>query len=366
MTRTPPLVSIIIIHYGDAGVLGECLASLRSIKYPDVEFIVLSNSPRDSLLDAIISAHPDKKFIFTETNLGYAGGCNRAVEAARGKYVFILNNDVTLDSDAVSPLLKVLEADGNIALAQPKILSMSEPERFEYSGAAGGLMDRYGYPFAAGRIFNDIERDTGQYEEPREIFWASGAALFARRDVITRAGLMDESFFAYMEEIDLAWRVHLMGYKVVYVPGARIFHLGSPNLDRKSARHLYLNHRNNLVMVLKNYSLASLLRTLPPRLALEGATMLYGLVRENPLRAKAIIRAMLNVTGNILSILKERKKAQAMRKVGDDVILKRMYHGSIAVEYFLRKKRTIKEIPGAAPRPYVDRKNKRGKIKDKR
>ncbi len=358
MSKKTPLVSVIIIHYGEAGILSECLASLKFIKHPNVEFIVLSNSPRGSALDAIISAHPDKRFIFRETNTGYAGGCNRAVEAARGKYVFILNNDVTLDSDALSPLLKVLEADGKIALAQPKILSMREPERFEYSGAAGGLMDRYGYPFAAGRIFNEIERDTGQYEEMTEIFWASGAALFARKDIIERAGLMDESFFAYMEEIDLAWRLHLMGFKVVYVPEARVFHLGSPNMDRKSARHLYLNHRNNLVMVLKNYSAASLLRILPQRLALEGATILYGLMRENPQRTWAILKAMLNVTTNLASILRDRKRVQALRTVNDEEILRKMFNGSIAVEYFIKKKKTTGEIRGAGPRPYLGRKNK--------
>jgi hypothetical protein len=359
MSRKPPLVSIIIIHYGKAGVLEKCLSSLKFIRYPRVEHIVLSNSPLDSTLEALMAAHADTRFIFTETNIGYAGGCNRAVEEATGKYVFILNNDVTFDSDCVTPLARICEADETIALAQPKILSMTEPGRFEYSGAAGGLIDRYGYPYAAGRIFNEVEPDEGQYEEMTEIFWASGAALFARRDVITHAGLMDASFFAYMEEIDLAWRVHLMGYKVVYLPGARIFHLGSPNLDRKSARHLYLNHRNNLVMVLKNYSALTLLRTLPPRLALEGATMLYGLVKENPLRAKAILKAMLNVTTNILTILRERKRVQALRALGDDEIQKKMYRGAIALEYFIKKKKTVREIPGAGPRPYEGREKKR-------
>ncbi len=358
MSRKKPLVSIIIIHYGDAGLLKDCLLSLKCVKYPCVESMVLSNSPRDSALEALMAANADTRFIFTETNLGYAGGCSRAVKEAGGKYVFILNNDVTLDSDPLPALVQACEADETIALAQPKILSMTEPGRFEYSGAAGGLIDKYGYPYAAGRVFSEVEPDEGQYEEMTEIFWASGAALFARRDVITRAGLMDEDFFAYMEEIDLAWRVHLMGCKAVYVPAARIFHLGSPNLDRKSTRHLYLNHRNNLVMVLKNYSAPTLLRTLPPRLALEGATMLYALVRENPLRAKAILKAMLNVTANITSILRERKRVQALRTVDDDEIQKKMYSGSIAVEYFIKKKKTVREIPEAGPRPYEKKKKR--------
>ncbi len=352
MSHRTPTVSVIVIHYGEARLLRECLASLKFIQYPSIEVLILSNSPLTEELEALKKKYASFRFIFTETNVGYAGGCNRAIEAASGKYVFILNNDVVLDSDCLTPLVRACEGDAKIALAQPKILSLADKKRFEYSGAAGGLMDKFGYPLAAGRIFDEVESDKGQYEVSTEIFWASGAALFARKDVVTEAGGMDASFFAYMEEIDLAWRIHLLGYRVIYVPEARIFHLGSAGMERKGARHLYLNHRNNLVMVLKNYSVATLLRILPVRLALEGATMGYALLRENPLRAKAILKAALNVTVNIFNILRERKKVQAMRVVDDREILKKMYQGSIAVEYFIKKHKTIKEIPGLRQTPY--------------
>lgn len=347
MSQKRPEVSIIIIHYGDAGLLRECLSSLRHIEYPRLEILVISNSPRDALLETLEKEHPHKKFIFSETNLGYAGGCNTGIERASGKYLFILNNDVELDSDCLSPLVRTLELDAGIALAQPKILSITERDRFEYSGAAGGLMDYYGYPFAAGRVFDEVEYDRGQYEETTKIFWASGAALFARKSVVVEAGLMDASFFAYMEEIDLAWRIQLMGYKVVYVPEARVFHLGSAGMDRKSTTHLYLNHRNNLVMVLKNYSLSRLLMVLPIRLALEAATMVYALTGENPRRAGAVLKAAINVATNLFSILRERKRVQALRRVDENTILNNMYRGSIAVEYFIKKRRTIKDIPKA-------------------
>ncbi|MFQ5353408.1 MAG: glycosyltransferase family 2 protein [Thermodesulfobacteriota bacterium] len=352
MSQERPLVSLIVIHYGETRLLGACLSSLKFIKYPSVEVLIISNSPRDAELTALMTKHPDNKFIFSKTNLGYAGGCNKGIELASGKYLFILNNDVVLDSDCLSPLVRASELDREIALAQPKILSITEKNRFEYSGAAGGLIDHLGYPFAAGRIFNDVEYNKAQYEQTTEIFWASGAALFARKSVIIEAGSMDADFFAYMEEIDLAWRVHLLGYKIIYVPEARIFHLGSAGMDRKSLNHLYLNHRNNLVMVLKNYSAATLLRVLPQRIILEAATMAYALFKENPLRAKAIAKAALNVTTNILSILRERKKVQAKRVVHDREIQKKMYQGSIAVEYFLKKRKTLKEIPGVQQTPY--------------
>ncbi len=352
MKSDSPLVSIIIIHYKDDALLGACLSSLDFIKYPSVEIIIISNSPRDKGLEELEKIHGDKKFIYSKTNLGYAGGCNVGVRAASGKYVFILNNDVKLGDDCVTPLVKACELDGGAALAQPKILSMTETDRFEYSGAAGGLIDILGYPFAAGRVFDEVEYDSGQYEKKREIFWASGAALFARREVITEAGLMDASFFAYMEEIDLAWRVHLMGYRVLYVPEASIYHKGCASMKRMGSTHLYLNHRNNLAMVIKNYSAATLLRVLPLRLILEGATVLYALTGENPSRAWAVLKGALNVAANIFSILRERKKVQALRVVRDKVIRKKMYGGSIAVEYFIRKHKTIKEIPGLKETPY--------------
>jgi len=352
MSKKAPEVSVIIIHYGNARLLRECLASIKFIEAPSVEVLILSNSPRDAELDALITKHSDKRFIFTETNLGYAGGCNRAIKETAGKYLFILNNDVVLGSDCLTPLVELCKNDDKIALAQPKILSLADRKSFEYSGAAGGLIDRYGYPFAAGRVFDEVELDRGQYEVTTEIFWASGAALFARKEAVLKAGGMDASFFAYMEEIDLAWRMHLLGYKVVYVPEASVYHLGSAGMERKGARHLYLNHRNNLVMVLKNYSAYSLLRVLPPRLALEGATMVYALLRENPLRAKAIVKAALNVARGLFAILKERKKVQAMRVVDDKTIEKKMFSGSIALEYFIKKRKTIGEMPGVRQRPY--------------
>ncbi len=352
MSRDTALVTLIVIHYGKTELLRECLSSLSFIKYPSLEVIIISNSPIDAELEELQKKHPHKKFIFSETNLGYAGGCNKGIELASGKYLFILNNDVELDSDCLSPLVSIAERDTAIALAQPKILSLRDKQNFEYSGAAGGLMDVLGYPFAAGRVFNEVERDTGQYEQSTEIFWASGAALFAKKSAVKEAGGFDASFFAYMEEIDLAWRLHLLGYKLIYVPEARIYHLGSAGMDRKSLTHLYLNHRNNLVMVLKNYSATTLLRVLPIRMVLEAATMVYALLKENPLRAKAIAKAVLNVTVNILPILRERKKVQSNRVVKDKDIQKKMYRGSIAMQYFLKKHKTIKEIPKLQQPPY--------------
>jgi len=352
MKAETPLVSIIIIHYKDSSLLKTCLSSLSLIEYPCIEVIIISNSPQSGELESLEKIHGDTKFIYNKTNLGYAGGCNVGVKAASGKYVFILNNDIELGDDCIEPLVEVFELDTAVALAQPKILSLTEKNRFEYSGAAGGLIDILGYPFAAGRVFDEVEYDRGQYEQKREIFWASGAALFARRDVITEAGLMDASFFAYMEEIDLAWRVHLMGYKVLYVPEAAIYHKGCASMTRMGATHLYLNHRNNLAMVIKNNSATTLLWILPLRIILEGATMVYALTGENPRRAGAVLKGILNVTTKILSILRERKKVQALRVVSDKMIRKKMYNGSIAVEYFIKKRKTIKEIPGLRETPY--------------
>ncbi len=343
------MVSIIIIHYRRSDFLKRCLESIRFIDYPSFETIVVCNSPVD---EEIIKLFPEARFIGDGENLGYARGCNLGIEASRGEYIFILNNDIEFDSDCLSPMVELCEKDPEVAMVQPKILSLTERDRFEYSGAAGGLIDIFGYPFARGRIFTSVEYDKGQYDDAVEIFWASGAALFARKSAVLDAGLFDTWFFTYMEEIDLAWRILLLGYKIVYTPKAKIYHIGSPNIDRKDTFHLYLNHRNNFVMVLKNYSLMNLLWVLPLRLLLEFATTVHALLIENPRRALAVLKALKDISTNMPLILKKRKFAQSIRKINDADVLKKMYNGSIALQYFLRKRKTVEEIPGIHLEPY--------------
>jgi len=351
--ETRPLVSIIIIHYRRVDLLHRCLLSLvRNVSYAALETIVVCNSPLDDDLKQLSGCFSGIRYIYNDKNLGYAGGGNAGIRAASGQYIFILNNDIEVDADCIAPLVEVCENDPSIAMAQPKILSLLEKNRFEYAGAAGGLIDIWGYPFARGRLFGDVEFDNGQYNDSCEIFWASGAALFARKRLFDEVGFFDEYFFAYMEEIDLAWRMHLRGYKIVYIPTIKVYHVGSPNIDRRDTFHLYLNHRNNLIMLLKNLSFINLLWIFPIRLVMDFTTVFFAFFKENPRRGIAIAKALSNILCNLAYIVKQRGQVQRLRKIKDAEIFSKMYHRSVAMHYFLFKRKTIQELPNLVLKRY--------------
>ncbi|MDW8467217.1 MAG: glycosyltransferase family 2 protein [Chloroherpetonaceae bacterium] len=212
-------------------------------------------------------------------NLGYAGGCNFGFRHTEGKYVIFLNNDTEQEPDWIEHLVEVAESDERIAALQPKLRSMQAKLRgekvFDYAGAAGGMLDMLGYPYALGRVFNAVEPDHGQYDESRDIFWASGAAMMVRRKAIEQVGAFDDDFFAHMEEIDLCWRLKIAGYRIVSVPKAVVYHYGGATLAAGNPRKIYLNHRNNLMMIIKNASWSRLLWLLPVRVLLELAALIY-------------------------------------------------------------------------------------------
>jgi GT2 family glycosyltransferase len=310
------------------------------------EILIVNNGCEEKSFQKIIKGFPEVKVIQNPKNEGFAEGCNIGIRAAAGKYLILLNNDIQLAPDCMGHLLDFIsQRTDKIGLLQPKILSLDERGTFEYSGAAGGLMDILGYPFAQGRLFFTTERDEGQFNKSGEIFWASGAALFAPKAVLEEVGMFDTDFFAYMEEIDLAWRVHLRGYKVVYVPQAKVYHLGCSVLNRKSMIHMYLNHRNSLMMLLKNYSWPFLISLLPLRLMLEVLTMLNSLLFQDRVQAKAILKAFWYLFSHPANIWAKRKKTRALRQVSNLKVMRRMYWGSIAIQYFLLGKRVVRGNP---------------------
>ncbi|MBW2288549.1 MAG: glycosyltransferase family 2 protein [Deltaproteobacteria bacterium] len=273
MPSQQPLVSVIIPHYAGTEILIQCLATLNSSSVePEFEVILVDNASSDGSVVEAQRKFPNIRVLHLDENQGYAGGCNRGIEVARGKYVMLLNDDTEIDAACVSELAQTAEKDPTVAACQPKIRSLREPSQFEYSGAAGGLMDVYGYPFSRGRLMDDVEVDEGQYDEPVEIFWASGVCMFIRKQVLDEVGAFDETFFAYMEEIDLSWRFHLAGHRVVYVPTAVVYHIGGYSLERKNVRRMFLNHRNSMIMLFKNYSARSLRCTPAESAALTGGS----------------------------------------------------------------------------------------------
>ena len=215
ISESQPLVSIIIPHWNNYPILEECLESLKNISYQNCEIIVTDNGSTDRSSDKIKQYFPDINLVENKTNEGFAGGCNRGANRANGKYLLFLNNDTTHAQNWIEPLVNQLEQDDSIAAVQPKILNYFQRNLFDYAGGCGGHMDILCFPFARGRIFLEQEIDTGQYNEVKNIFWASGTAILVRKNLFEQVERFDETFFAHMEEIDLCWRFYMLGYSVL-------------------------------------------------------------------------------------------------------------------------------------------------------
>ena len=340
-----PLVSIIIPHQAGSQVLLDCLASLeRDDSYSLTEVLLIDNGSVDGSVQAATERFPSLRVLRFDENQGFAAGCNRGIEASNGEYVLLLNDDTELEPGLIGALVARAEEDPSVGALQPKTRSLRDRSRFEYSGAAGGLMDIYAYPFSRGRLMDHVEEDLGQYDDAIEIFWASGVCMLIRRAALDAAGLFDEVFFAYMEEIDLCWRIQLQGYRVIYVPEAVIYHIGGYTLDQKVLKRMYLNHRNSLITLIKNYSGRSLLRNLPVKIILELLIAVGALVR-NPRRSLAVLMAFGWLFGHLLSVARLRASVQSRRRVTDREIYQRLYLGMAPIWYFVFGIRQVTDLP---------------------
>jgi len=331
-------VTIVIPHHGGRDVLGRCLASIRRTLHRPFNVLVVDNASADGSAGMLRTGFPEVRVLTNRTNRGYAGGCNDGIRAAHTPWVLLLNNDTEVDPAWLGPLLAAGEADDSIAAVQPKILSLQNRGFFDYSGAAGGEMDVFGYPFARGRIFDHLERDEGQYDAPADIFWASGAAVLLRKSAAEAAGLLDEDFFAHMEEIDLDWRLHRAGFRVVSRPDSVVYHLGGGTLRHGSLRKMTLNHRNSLIMLLKNASFTALSFIFPARLFLELATVAAAMAAGSPKRAAASVLGMLGVIPRLPVVLRGRAGMRAIGVAPESHVLHRLYRGSIAYQHFIRRR----------------------------
>ena len=341
MPEANPKVSVVIPHLLGEETLSACLASLRKSAFRDYEVLLVDNGSADGSVPRAKARFPEIQVVSLKTNRGFAGGCNSGIREARGEYVFLLNDDAEVVPETLGRLVEAGDRDARIAACQPKILNWTERVRFDYAGGGGGLIDLLGYPFCLGRVFEHLEEDRGQYDLGREIFWASGAASLFRCSALLEVGLLDEVFFAHMEEIDLCWRLHLAGYAVRAVPSAVIFHRGAATLGKGTYRKLYLNHRNNLVMLLKNWGLRALLWRFPLRLGLEGATFLRSLFVGEWDRMRAIVAAEFYLLFHPVKLLRMRASAQKVRRVPDARVFAKMYRGLLPWEHFIRKRKAI-------------------------
>lgn len=246
-------IAVIILNWNGEKLLREFLPSVCRFTPADIaDVIVVDNGSDDSSVELLRNEFPDVKLIEFDENYGFAEGYNRAIALTKYKYTVLLNSDVAVKDDWLTPLYRFMEANSDVFACQPFIRSYREPDKFEYAGAAGGFIDRNGYPFCRGRIFDSVETDNGQYDSTIDVDWASGAALMVRSEEYLAAGGLDARFFAHMEEIDLCWRLRLRGGRVCAVAGAAVYHLGGGSLPASNPRKTYLNFRNNLLMLRKN------------------------------------------------------------------------------------------------------------------
>ena len=286
-----PKVAVVILNWNGKKFLEQFLPSVHSATYPNFEVIIADNGSSDDSITFIKEKYPGIQLIRFEKNLGFAKGYNEALKLVDAAYFVLLNSDVEVTPGWLEPLAALLESDISIAACQPKLLSFLNKKQFEYAGGAGGWIDKYGYPFAKGRIFGVNEDDHGQYDIAKPIFWATGAALFIRSDVFKEMQGFDDYFFAHQEEIDLCWRMQLAGYKIFSCPASVVYHVGGGTLPKSNPLKTYYNFRNNRIMLSKNLPLSKKLWVLPVRYFLDGLSALKGLLSGDTGYFLAIIKA---------------------------------------------------------------------------
>lgn len=247
-----PVVAIVILNWNGIKFLQQFLPAVVATTYTNKQVIVIDNASTDDSVPFIQQYFPQVQVIRNQENAGFARGYNLGLKQVNADYYILLNSDVEVTPGWIEPVIELMESDPSIAACQPKIMQFRQRELFEYAGAAGGWLDYLGYPLAKGRIFDVCERDQGQYDRPEPIFWASGAAMFVRAKQYHEVGGLDEFFFAHQEEIDLCWRLQLAGYRVYACPASVVYHVGGGTLPKGNARKVFLNFRNNLVMMAKN------------------------------------------------------------------------------------------------------------------
>ena len=292
--------AVVILNWNGKGFLQKYLPVLLEYTPPEYgEVIVADNGSTDGSVEFLKKEYPDTKLIAFDKNYGFTGGYNRAFKEIDAEYYILINSDIRVTDGWIEHLIDFMDSHPDAGICMPKILSEAEPRKFEYAGACGGFIDRYGYPFCRGRILSEIEEDNGQYDTPMEIFWASGACMAVRSSIYKQLYGLEELFFAHMEEIDFCWRAKLMGYHVWSVPQSMVYHVGGGALPNDSPFKLYLNYRNNLLMLYKNLPYRKgkerhLLRRkslLFTRMLLDGASAAVYLLQGKTESFKAVVKA---------------------------------------------------------------------------
>lgn len=334
-----PSVAVVILNWNGIKYLQQFLPVLLAAGYVKKRIIVADNASTDGSVEMLQRDFPTVEILINKVNEGFARGYNAALKKIESDYYILLNSDVEVTPGWIEPIISLMEQDSLIAACQPKILSFNNKKNFEYAGASGGWLDRYGYPFSRGRIFDFLEEDTGQYNNVEPCFWASGAALFVKASVYHKLGGLDEYFFAHQEEIDFCWRLQLSGYKVYVHPGSVVYHIGGGTLAKENNLKVFLNFRNNLIMLAKNLTLGKAILKLPVRMLLDAVAAWKGLLSGSGGYFIAIFEAHLHFF-NWLFFHRKKSVAAISRKGG----IYGWYNGSAVWQHFAMKKTKFSEI----------------------
>ena len=336
-------ISVVILNWNGVGMLQKFLPGV--IKYSQgegVEVCVADNGSTDESVVWLQTYCPDVRLIVLGKNYGFADGYNMALQQVEAEYVVLLNSDVEVTPHWLEPLMEYMDVHPEKAACQPKIRSERNKTLFEYAGASGGYLDKYGYPFCRGRIFDVVEEDKGQYDTVQPIFWATGAALFIRLKDYRAAGGLDGRFFAHMEEIDLCWRLRSRGRGIVCIPQSTVYHVGAATLKKENPRKTFLNFRNNLLMLYKNLPEKELKRVMFIREVLDGIAALVFLLKGEKEAARAVLQARKEFKRIRPDF--EASRAENMEKAVSAVIPERVDY-SILWKYHAGRKKVFSSLP---------------------
>lgn len=329
-------IAIVILNWNGKQLLERFLPSV--IQYSEgADIYVADNASTDDSIDFVTSQFPTIKIIKNRTNGGYAKGYNDALKHVQGDVYCLLNSDIEVTPNWLTPIISEFETNSETSIIQPKILDYKNKSYFEYAGAGGGFIDKYGYAYCRGRIFDTVEKDNGQYNDTTPIFWASGACFFIKKSTFEALHGFDENYFAHFEEIDLCWRAFNANFITKYVGASTVYHVGGATLNVANPKKTYLNFRNSLRTLFKNIPLTSLFPTFFIRLVFDGIAAIRFLFQFKFPHFWAIIRSHINFYWNLKHRFKSRKNN--LQKRGDYYQIK-----SIVWEYFIKKKKKFNEL----------------------
>lgn len=334
-------VAVVILNWNGKSFLEKFLPIV--LKFSDeAQIIVADNQSTDDSVEYLKNNFPQVLVIANPSNDGFAKGYNLALKQVKAEYYVLLNSDVEVTQNWLFPIIQLMDSNPKIAACQPKILDYNHKTKFEYAGAAGGFMDKYGYPFCRGRIFNVLEEDKGQYDDAVEVFWSTGACMFVRAEAFWKVGGFDGDYFAHMEEIDVCWRMKNIGYQIFVEPKSVIYHVGGGTLNKLSPKKTFLNFRNNLITLTKNASPRFLFFKIIYRMILDGVAAFKFLFEGNGTHFFAVIKAHFSFYKHLPSTLKKRDDMRLMPEFKDSTT--GVYEKNIVFMHFVKKTKCYNEL----------------------